>query len=248
MRVITQQWRDLVFLHWEYEPEVVRAAIERGLHQADLDPDSVELDTFDGRAFVGLIPFRMRNLRVRGLPPIPTTSNFPEINVRTYVRSRGRPAVWFFSLDTPQLLPTVVARTAFRLPYCYAEADVNSTVDERRPEGGVVTATVRRRWPKGGDTRIAVSVGSRIEARDTDRNHELDDWLTARWGLVSASRRGRLWYGPVEHEPWPLHRADVLHLDDSLISAAGLPTPAGSPHAMYSPGVSTTIRSLERLR
>jgi hypothetical protein len=156
--------------------------------------------------------------------------------------------VWFFSLDTPQLLPTVVARTAFRLPYCYAEADVTSTVDERHPEGGVVTATVRRRWPKGGDTRIAVSVGSRIEAGDTDRNHELDDWLTARWGLVSASRRGRLWYGPVEHEPWPLHRADVLHLDDSLISAAGLPTPAGSPHAMYSPGVSTTIRSLERLR
>ena len=64
MRVMTQQWRDLVFLHWEYEPEVVRAAIARGLHQADLDPDCVELDTFDGRAYVGLIPFRMRNLRL----------------------------------------------------------------------------------------------------------------------------------------------------------------------------------------
>ena len=248
MRVMTQQWRDLVFLHWEYEPEVVRAAIARGLNQADLDPDSVELDTFDGRAYVGLIPFRMRNLRLRGLPPIPTTSNFPEINVRTYVRSRGRPAVWFFSLDTPQLLPTVVARTAFRLPYCYARAEVTSTVDERHPEDGVVTATVRRRWPAGGSTRIAVSVGSRIGPSDDDRDHDLDDWLTARWGLVSASRRGRLWYGPVEHEPWPLHRADVLHLDDSLITAAGLPAPTGAPHAMYSPGVSTTIHSLERLR
>ena len=248
MRVMTQQWRDLVFLHWEYDPEVVRAAITAGLHDADLDPDSVELDTYGGRAYVGLIPFRMRNLRLRGLPPIPTTSNFPEINVRTYVRSRGRSAVWFFSLDTPQLLPTVVARTAFRLPYCYADADVTSTADQGRPEGGVVTATVRRRWPAGGSTRIAVRVGSRIGPSDSDRDHDLDDWLTARWGLVSASRRGRLWYGPVEHEPWPLHRADVLHLDDSLITAAGLSAPTGAPHAMYSPGVSTTIRSLERLR
>ena len=93
-----------------------------------------------------------------------------------------------------------------------------------------------------------MSVGSRIVPSDSDRDHDLDDWLTARWGLVSASRRGRLWYGPVEHEPWPLHRADVLHLDDSLITASGLPAPTGAPHAMYSPGVSTTIRSLERLR
>ncbi|MFZ9426631.1 MAG: YqjF family protein [Ilumatobacteraceae bacterium] len=248
MRVMTQQWRDLVFLHWDYDPEVVRAAIQQSLRHHDLDPDSVELDTYNGRAYVGLIPFRMRNLRLRGLPPIPTTSNFPEINVRTYVRSRGRPAVWFFSLDTPQLLPTAVARTAFRLPYCYADAEVTSTVDQSDPEGGVVSATVRRRWPRGGSTRIAVRVGSRISASESDRDHELDEWLTARWGLVSASRRGRLWYGPVEHEPWPLHRAEVLQLNDSLIMAAGLPAPIGSPHAMYSPGVSTTIRSLERLR
>lgn len=248
MRVMTQQWRDLVFLHWAYDPDVVRSAIERSLRSNNMDPECVELDTFDGMAYVGLIPFRMRNLRLRGLPPIPTTSNFPEINVRTYVRTRGRPAVWFFSLDTPQLLPTAVARTAFRLPYCYAEADVVSTADDRDPHGAVVSATVRRRWPRGGSTRLAVRVGSRIGAGDRDRQHDLDEWLTARWGLVSASRRGRLWYGPVEHEPWPLYRADVLHLDDSLVTAAGLPAPSGAPLAMYSPGVSTTIRSLERLR
>ncbi len=246
MRVMTQQWRDLVFLHWSYEPEVVRAAITTGLRGHGMDPDSVELDTFDGKAWVGLIPFRMRNLRLRGLPPIPTTSNFPEINVRTYVRSRGRPAVWFFSLDTPQLLPTAVARTAFKLPYCWARAEVTSTASERSVEGAVVTASVDRRWPAGGSTRIAVRVGETVAP--TDGDHELADWLTARWGLVSASRRGNLWYGPVEHEPWPLRRAEVLHLDDTLVTAAGLPAPSGQPHALYSTGVSTTIRSLERLR
>ena len=83
--------------------------------------------------------------------------------------------------------------------------------------------------------------------RSTDDDHAFADWLTARWGLVSASRRG-LWYGPVEHEPWPLRRAEVLHLDDSLVTAAGLPAPQGAPHALYSAGVTTTIRSLERLR
>ena len=245
MRVMTQRWRDLVFLHWAYEPEVVRDAIVASMGGADIDPNSFELDTFDGRAWVGLIPFRMRDLRLRGLPPIPTTSNFPEINVRTYVRSRGRPAVWFFSLDTPRLLPTAVARTAFKLPYCWARAEVTSTGTIDDAGDRVVAASVDRRWPAGGHTRIAVRAGEPV--RSTDDDHAFADWLTARWGLVSASRRG-LWYGPVEHEPWPLRRAEVLHLDDSLITAAGLPAPEGTPHALYSAGVTTTIRSLERLR
>lgn len=85
---MTQQWRDLLFAHWSYEPDVVQRLL----------PDGVELDTFEGRAYVALVPFNMRHLRVRYLPPIPTTANFAEINVRTYVISQGRPAVWFFSL------------------------------------------------------------------------------------------------------------------------------------------------------
>ena len=99
MKVMTQQWQDLLFAHWAYEPEVVQRLL----------PSGVELDTFEGKAYVGLVPFNMRNLRLRGLPPIPTTSNFAEVNVRTYVTSRGRSAVWFFSLDTQKLLPTLVA-------------------------------------------------------------------------------------------------------------------------------------------
>ena len=83
---MTQQWQDLLFAHWAYSPEVVQRLL----------PEGVELDTFAGNAYVGLVPFNMRNLRLRGLPPIPTTSNFAEVNVRTYVKSRGRSAVWFF--------------------------------------------------------------------------------------------------------------------------------------------------------
>lgn len=228
VQVMTQQWRDLLFAHWAYEPEAVQRLL----------PNDVELDTFDGRAYVGLVPFNMRNLRLRYLPPIPTTSNFAEINVRTYVKSRGRSAVWFFSLDTPQLLPTVVARTAFKLPYCYAKASVNLVGSG---EGAILTSSVERRWPSKATSSLAVRIGAPVIAGP------FEDFLTSRWGLVSSSRGGRLWYGPVEHEAWPLHSAEVLHLDDNLLLAAGLPAPQGDPHLLFSPGVHTTIHSLQRL-
>jgi uncharacterized protein YqjF (DUF2071 family) len=218
----------LLFAHWAYEPDVVQRLL----------PSGVELDTFEGKAYVGLVPFNMRNLRLRGLPPIPTTSNFGEVNVRTYVTSRGRSAVWFFSLDTQKLLPTLVARTAFKLPYCYGTTSVTLT---GVGEGAILTSNVARKWPHHSSSAIAVRIGESVQPGP------LENFLTSRWGLVSSSRGDRLWYGAVEHEPWPLHRAELLHLDDNLVTAAGLPRPVGEPDLLFSPGVHTTIHSLERL-
>ena len=228
MKVMTQQWQELLFAHWAYEPEVVQRLL----------PSGVELDTFEGKAYVGLVPFNMRNLRLRGLPPIPTTSNFAEVNVRTYVTSRGRSAVWFFSLDTQKLLPTLVARSAFKLPYCYGTTSVTLT---GTGEGAILSSNVIRKWPHRSSSALAVRVGAPVQPGP------LDNFLTSRWGLVSSSRGDRLWYGAVEHEAWPLHHAELLHLDDNLITAAGLPRPVGEPHLLFSPGVHTTIHSLERL-
>ena len=225
---MTQQWQDLLFAHWAYEPDVVQRLL----------PSGVELDTFEGKAYVGLVPFNMRNLRLRGLPPIPTTSNFGEVNVRTYVTSRGRSAVWFFSLDTQKLLPTLVARTAFKLPYFYGTTNVTLT---GVGEGAILTSNVARKWPHHSSSAIAVRIGESVQPGP------LENFLTSRWGLVSSSRGDRLWYGAVEHEPWPLHRAELLHLDDNLVTAAGLPRPVGEPDLLFSPGVHTTIHSLERL-
>ena len=228
MKVMTQQWQELLFAHWAYEPEVVQRLL----------PSGVELDTFEGKAYVGLVPFNMRNLRLRGLPPIPTTSNFADVNVRTYVTSRGRSAVWFFSLDTQKLLPTLVARSAFKLPYCYGTTSVTLT---GVGEGAILSSNVIRKWPNRSSSALAVRVGAPVQPGP------LDNFLTSRWGLVSSSRGDRLWYGAVEHEAWPLHHAELLHLDDNLITAAGLPRPVGEPHLLFSPGVHTTIHSLERL-
>lgn len=236
VKVMTQGWRNLLFAHWAYEPDVVQALLPDDLTQA-----GVELDCYDGKAYVGLIPFQMQDLRLRGLPRIPTTSDFAEINVRTYVTFEGRPAVWFFSLDTAQLLPTAVARLAFRLPYCYGRASVTVTGQD---EGSIHATRVERRWPDRATSALAARIGPSIEATP------LASFLTARWGLVTTTRRGnvaRTYFGAVDHEPWPLHSATLLDLDDDLVTAARVPRPEGDPLLLYSPGVSTTIYSLERI-
>lgn len=248
---MTQQWRDLLFAHWAYDPDVVRSLLP-----AHLEDLGVELDLFDGQAYIGLVPFRMQNLRLRGLPPIPSTANFAEINVRTYVSYAGRPAVWFFSLDTAHLLPTIVARLAFRLPYCFGEASVTVTGHD---DGSIHATSVHRRWPNRSTSSIAARIGPPVETSP------LAAFLTARWGLIATSHGPALrgsararpdsatsapttWFGAVDHEPWPLHAATLLDLDDDLVSSAGLPRPQGEPLLHYSPGVTTTIYSLERVR
>lgn len=217
--VMTQQWRDLAYIHWRYDPAIVQSLL----------PEGLEVDTFDGSAWVGLIPFSMRNIAAPGTPPIPYFGSFPEVNVRTYVRKNGIPGVWFFSLDVNRLLPAVVARATYFLPYCWGSAS-----HELRDE--LLTTDVFRRWPGGGETSIRIRVGEAIEHSD-----DLSVFLSARWGLYSRGFGKGLRYAPVDHEPWVLHNATLEYLEDSLVIAAGLPAPKGEPHVLFSPGVSVRI-------
>lgn len=217
--VMVQQWKDLSYIHWRYDPAEVQALLPAGL----------DVDTFDGSAWVGLIPFSMRGIGLPGLPAVPYLGSFPEVNVRTYVRRNGVPGVWFFSLDVNRLLPALVARATYLLPYCWGAA-TNGI------ENGRVCATVKRRWPEGASTSIYLSVGDRIEQPD-----ELAVFLSARWGLYSRGLRGGLRYAPVDHEKWPLYSAQLDHVDDTLVIAAGLSAPQREAHVMFSPGVSVRV-------
>ena len=216
---MVQQWRDLAYVHWRYPVDEVKALLPAGL----------EVDTFDGSAWVGLIPFSMRNIGLPRLPAVPYLGSFPEVNVRTYVRHNGVPGVWFFSLDVNRLIPAFVARTTYFLPYCWGSAR------NTRTDGTLVTS-VHRRLPSRAATDIRVDIGDAI-----DRPDDLSVFLSARWGLYSRGMRGNLRYAPVEHERWPLHRASLVSLDDSLVTDAGLSAPEGEPHVMFSPGVSVRI-------
>ena len=218
--VMKQQWRDLTYLHFPYDPADV----------ARLLPAGLEVDTFDGVAWVGLIPFSMKGVGVPGLPAVPYLGSFPEINVRTYVVRNGIPGVWFFSLDVNRLLPALVARAAYRLPYCWGHAS-NTLHDD------VLSTRVRRRWPhRGADTEITVQVGEEISEQS-----EFEVFLTARWGLYSRSYGRGLMYAPVDHPRWSLYRAKIIGLNDTLVRAAGLPESVGPPHCMFSPGVPVRI-------
>ena len=224
--VMKQGWYDLAYIHFRYSVEEV----------ARILPDGLEVDVCDGSAWVGLIPFSMRGIGVPGLPAVPYFGSFAEINVRTYVRRNGVPGVWFCSLDINRLLPTIVARTTYTLPYCFGRASNRRVGDE-------LHTMVERRWPRGdraANTNIRLRIGEPIVAPSS-----LEIFLSARWGLYTTTRGGSLRYAPISHEPWRLQRAEIVALDDSLIEAAGFVAPNskvnGEPHVMYSPGVPVRV-------
>lgn len=225
--LLRQRWTDLAYFHWRYEPSVVQRLL----------PESVRVDTFDGAAWVGLIPFVMRDVRIGPTPPLPYLGTFVEVNVRTYVVDvLGRRSVWFFSLDVPRSAIVGVARTMFSLPYCWARTDYEASTTRRR-------YAVHRRWPGGDGARadIDFSIGEPIESVTA-----LDHFLTARWSLLT--RRGRrLLYGPVHHQRWPLHHVTEHRLDQDLVEAAGLPSPSGEPRTACCPGVDVEVARFRRV-
>lgn len=224
--IMLQAWNDITWLHWAHDPEQVQALL----------PPQVRVDTHAGQAWVGLVPFRMTRLRPPGLPAVPWLTTFAEVNVRTYVLAPdGRRAVWFWSLDAPRAPAIAVARLAFGLPYCWADA----TVDRH---GDRLHYRVDRRRPHApATTRITVEAAEPVPAAATT---ELEHFLTARFGLLTL-RRSRLLHGPVDHPPWPLRRGRLLDLDDGLVAAAGLPTPVDPPLVHVADGVPVRVGRLQ---
>lgn len=217
-----QQWRDVAFVHWSVEPDDVQRLL----------PDGLTVDTFDGSAWVGLVGFSMVGIRPPGLPPVPYFGSFPETNVRTYVRDAGgRPGVWFHSLEATRLAPVLVARVGYSLPYMW------STMELRKSASSIRYSS-RRRWPGPAGTGGTITIEPQPEATAPD---PLSVFLTARWGLYSQDRRGRLRHAPVDHPPWELHKAAVGDISETLVSAAGYPEPADEPHVLWSPGVPVRV-------
>jgi uncharacterized protein YqjF (DUF2071 family) len=221
-RVIsTQSWRDLTFMHWAVDPERV----------APLLPPGTRPDLHEGCTYVGLVPFRMVGVSLGRGPGIPYFGTFLETNVRLYsVDETGRRGVVFLSLDADRAAVVPAVRATVGAPYRWARMRF-------RRAGNRVTYEARlRRLPRFGTERPASRVVVRVGKPRTAT--PLDDFLTARWG--AHLRRGhRTTYVPNRHEPWPLHDAEVLELDDELVASVGLPGVADRPpdHVAFSDGV-----------
>lgn len=220
--IMLHEWRAVTFLHWRYPLDVVQSLL----------PEGLIVQTRDQSAWVGLVPLQMR-VRPPALPPAPWLSRFPETNVRTYVLGPdGRPGIWFFSLDAARLPVVAAARAGFGLPYQWARMSL-------RRNGDRVTYRSRRRGTGNPRARCDASVDFGA-AFGADETGPLDHFLTARYRLYSMLA-GHLVVAEVHHEPWPLRRAALVDLDQSVIEAAGLPPPSGDPLPHASDGVRVRV-------
>ncbi|MFO0828444.1 MAG: DUF2071 domain-containing protein [Phycisphaerales bacterium] len=210
---VHMRWHDLAFLHWPVDADVMRSRVPREL----------EVDTFDGRAWVGLVPFEMCDCRFRGVPQLESTERFYECNVRTYVRHNGRAGVWFFSLDAETWLPVLGARLLWSLPYFKASFDVKHGADR-------TAYSMRRRSKDHRDaSEIVWHKGATLPR---SRPGSIEHFLTERYYLF-ARRMGRIYRGRIAHVPWTLREARVETWRDGLVRAAGLDA-IGEPIALCS--------------
>ncbi len=189
--VIRMRWCNLLFAHWKVDASVLRRLIPRDL----------ELDKYDGCAYVGAVPFTMEGVSPRLVPPLPGLHAFPELNLRTYVKIDGKPGVWFFSLDAGQKLAVRAARRWFHLPYFDAKFEIAYAGNRveysamRTHRGATSAAFSAVYYPTGPIYRAKPGA--------------LDFWLTERYCLYAADSAGRLFRGDINHEPWPLQLAEA---------------------------------------
>lgn len=225
-----QTWRDLLFLHWRFPPEAIQETLPRGL----------TVDTYDGQAFVGLVPFFMRDVRPRFLPAVPGISSFPETNVRTYVVGPdGTPGVWFYSLDAGNRLAVQIARRLFHLPYFHADMQA-----ERAGE----TIRYRTRRLQATMAQMSQFDYAPVAPARLAQAGSLTFFLVERYVLFAA-HDGRLAMGRVHHVPYPVQAANASLWDTNLLALAGLPAPEREPdHVAFSPGVDVRVYPLKWLR
>lgn len=218
-----QTWEELAFLHWRVDPAALRGLVPAGL----------ELETYDGAAWLGITPFRLTGLRLRGAPPLPLVSSFPEVNVRTYVTRDGKPGIWFLSLDAGSRLAVEAARRLYRLPYRQARIAIGRRdgwvhVDSSRP-GAVLSA----RYRGEGDFLRA--------ERGT-----LEWFLVERYCLYAADGDGGLHRAEIHHPPWSLQAGEAV-VELNTMPPAAVELPGGEPLVHVAARQDVVIWALDRV-
>lgn len=227
-----QSWRDLLFAHWSVPVAAVRALV----------PEPLIVDVYDGRTYLGIVPFRMAGVMRRGVPDLPYVSAFPELNVRVYVTLDGKPGVWFLSLDATNRLAVAAARAIFHLPYYRAQMSV-------WPDGDGIIYRSLRLDKTNGLPIPATFAGS---YRPTSAVYHaapgtLEHWLTERYCLYAQADDGSLRRTEVHHAPWPLQRAEVNIVVNTISAAGGLPVVGPPPLLHFARRVDVVVWDGERV-
>jgi len=209
--LMKQVWHDLLFMHWPMAANQLRPLI----------PPELEIESYDGSAWIGVVPFHMSGIRAHWMPLIPGTSAFPELNVRTYVKSRGKPGVWFFSLDAANSLAVAAARRFFHLPYFRARMQVKKGSHE---EIIYNCHRTHRNAPAADFRGCYRTLGDPFEAKQGS----LEYFLVERYCLYAAAR-SRVFRGEIDHAPWSLQLASAEVEANTMAAAHGLELPSAKP-------------------
>lgn len=213
-------WHDLLFMHWPIEVDALRRLI----------PDELEIDTFDGQAWIGIVPFRMTGVAPRYAPNIPFMSSFPELNVRTYVTVNGKPGVWFFCLEATNPIAVRVARKYFHLPYM--DAKINLSNCNRDNTGKWIGYRSKRTHVNELPAALRVDyrpIGTGYRAKPGS----LLEFLTARYCLYS-SHQNQIYRGEIDHAPWELRDAQAIVKENTMTDWLGIQLPSEKPLLHYS--------------
>ncbi len=220
--IMKQQWLNLLFLHWPVDPSSIQSQI----------PEGLEIDTFDGNAWIGIVPFDMKGVTPRGCPAPSILSDFPEINVRTYVVRDGKPGVWFFSLDVTNPVATTIARKVFHLPYYTSDVRIRTNQDGThyfmQRDKLVFDATYHATGPC------------------KSKSGSFEDWCTERYCLYAQSTSGKLFRAQVHHRKWPLEKAKLKIRQNTLLDEFDVG--GRHPSILFSKSIDVVVFPMERLR
>ena len=216
-----QQWNELAFIHWEINKDWLISQIPNGL----------ELDLYDGKAWIGIVPFSMKGVTLRGFPAPKFLCDFPEINLRTYVTRNGKKGVWFFSLDVPHSLAVWAARTFFHLPYY--KAQIHTTID-----GTHVDYQFKRNEVEFEGT---YTPGEFIDAA----SKSFEYWSTERYCLYSANSTGELFRAEIHHRQWPLQSASITIRKNTFLD--NLPIGKMHPSVLFSKSIDVVVYDLVKI-
>lgn len=224
-KLLKMKWKKAFFAHWDWDPSDVEARLPKGL----------QLDTFNGRAYLGVVPFLMEDIRLAVMPS-GTGLAFPELNLRTYVTLNGEKGVYFFNLDASSALGVYLARKLFAIPYYQADFSVSTAQESIQFAHKRKNTSTRFDAVYKGDKQIFYA-----------EKGSLEHWLTERYIFYTSRGRNGLFEGRIAHKPWPLQRGSWKAVQNDLFRANRFAEPSSVPHLLYSGGIDVTASRLIKL-
>lgn len=227
--IMNQKWRDVLFSHWPVSPEALKPYI----------PAPLKLDTFDSFGWIGIVLFAMDGIYPRGFPFLSLVPKFAEVNVRTYVHYNGKPGVLFMSLDVGDWASLNIAKRWYHLPYSQANVSYQQKhhvfhFEGRRKEQNNIPVLLRGSFTPHSEIFFP-------------KEGRIDHWVTERYCLYSTDKRGNLFRGEIHHPPWPLQKADVDIIENTLFTPFQLDMEGEKPLSHYSKGVDTVFWNIKKI-